>query len=84
LSNVEIREVFSLLKEISIVVDPRKLGVSVSGVCRDKDDDNVIAGALAANVNYIVTGDNDLLVLRKYKGIKIISPRGFELLFTEA
>lgn len=83
LSKVEMTEVFSLLKEISIIVDPRKLGVRVSGVCRDEDDDNVIACALAANVDYIVTGDKDLLVLGSHKGIKIISPRQFELLFSK-
>jgi uncharacterized protein len=43
-------------------------------VCRDPDDDMVLACALAANVNIIVTGDNDLLVLHPWQGIEIVKP----------
>ncbi len=41
---------------------------------RDPDDDAVIAAALAAQANFIVTGDNDLLVLHPYKAIQILNP----------
>ncbi|MBK8972476.1 MAG: putative toxin-antitoxin system toxin component, PIN family [Hahellaceae bacterium] len=40
---------------------------------RDVKDDIVIATALAAQANIIVTGDNDLLVLHPYKDIQILS-----------
>ncbi len=30
---------------------------------------------------YLVTGDADLLELKKYKGVRIITPRDFEALF---
>jgi putative PIN family toxin of toxin-antitoxin system len=50
-------------------------------VCRDKDDDNVLACALEAAADYVVTGDKDLLVLKAFKRIGIITPREFELLF---
>ena len=43
-------------------------------VCRDPDDDIVLACALAANVSMIVTGDNDLLVLHPWQGIEIVKP----------
>ncbi|MGC2627706.1 MAG: putative toxin-antitoxin system toxin component, PIN family [Candidatus Udaeobacter sp.] len=46
-------------------------------VCRDKDDDVVLATALAGNADVIVTGDEDLLVLKKFRGIEILSPRQF-------
>jgi len=52
-----------------------------TGACRDKDDDNVLACALAAGADYIVTGDKDLLHLRTFRGIRIITPRDFEMLF---
>ena len=55
--------------------------MNVTGVCRDADDDNVLACALAAKAGYLVTGDADLLVIGTYKGIKIVTPRDFELLF---
>ena len=44
-------------------------------VCRDPDDDIVLATAVAAGATVIVTGDDDLLVLRTYGGIAIVSPR---------
>ena len=55
----------------------------VTGVCRDADDNNILACALAAEADYIVTGDKDLLELKSYRGIKIITPKDFELLFED-
>jgi putative PIN family toxin of toxin-antitoxin system len=52
-----------------------------SGACRDSDDDNVLACAVEAAVEYLVTGDKDLLHMKTFKGIRIITPRDFELLF---
>ncbi len=43
-------------------------------VCRDPDDDKVLALAIAAQADLIVSGDNDLLVLQPFKGIPILSP----------
>lgn len=44
-------------------------------VCRDPDDDAVLALALAAQVDLIVSGDQDLLVLRQFEGAPIVSVR---------
>jgi uncharacterized protein len=49
----------------------------IGPVCRDPDDDHVIAAALAVNADYIVTGDRDLLVLARHEHIRIISAREF-------
>lgn len=46
-------------------------------VCRDHDDDKVLAAAIAGKTDLIVTGDEDLLVLGQYRGIRILSPRQF-------
>jgi putative PIN family toxin of toxin-antitoxin system len=59
-------------------VEPRKIP---AGACRDKDDDNVLACALEADADYLVTGDKDLLDLKVFKGTRILNPREFELLF---
>ncbi len=40
---------------------------------RDADDDAVLACALAARADLIVSGDDDLLVLKSFKGIAIVS-----------
>ena len=52
-------------------------------VCRDKDDDVVLATAIAGKADVIVTGDDDLLVLKKFRGIRILSPRQFLELLNE-
>lgn len=46
-------------------------------VCRDPDDDWVLATAGAGGADAIVTGDADLLTLSSYSGIEILSPREF-------
>jgi putative PIN family toxin of toxin-antitoxin system len=46
-------------------------------VCRDPDDDLVLATALAAQADVIITGDKDLLILRTHAGIRIRTPRQF-------
>jgi putative PIN family toxin of toxin-antitoxin system len=46
-------------------------------ICRDPDDDVVLATAVAAGADFVVTGDSDLLVLVAYEGTAIVSPRQF-------
>lgn len=46
-------------------------------IVRDEPDNRVIETALEGNCDYIVTGDNDLLVLGKYKNIKIVTADEF-------
>jgi putative PIN family toxin of toxin-antitoxin system len=64
----------AFLKSNLKVVKAQTLGKQV---CRDVDDDNVLAGALSAKADCLVTGDKDLLILKKYKKIPIISPKDF-------
>jgi len=45
--------------------------------CRDPDDLMILGLVLPGNVEAIVTGDQDLLVLGSYKGVPIITPREF-------
>ena len=52
--------------------------VLTAPVCRDPDDDLVLATALSGRADYIVTGDDDLLqALKNYHGINPLSPRQF-------
>ncbi len=46
-------------------------------VCRDANDNNILHLAEYVNAELIVTGDKDLLVLKKYKNVKITNPLGF-------
>lgn len=45
----------------------------VPRVVRDADDDQVIAAALAARADFIVSGDDDLLAIGSYQGIRILT-----------
>ncbi|MBK5971310.1 MULTISPECIES: putative toxin-antitoxin system toxin component, PIN family [Thiorhodovibrio] len=42
-------------------------------VCRDPDDDAVLACALAGRADALVSGDDDLLTLKVFRGIPIIT-----------
>jgi putative PIN family toxin of toxin-antitoxin system len=62
----------------------RRLGTVFAGplpmigaVCRDPDDDHVIATVADVQANAIVTGDKDLLSLRHYRGIRMITAGSF-------
>ncbi len=45
----------------------------VRGVTRDPDDDHVIAAAISARADLIVSGDRDLTELKSHRDIKIVS-----------
>jgi putative PIN family toxin of toxin-antitoxin system len=68
------QDIMDYLRDIAEVVEPEALDVPA---CRDKDDDTVIGTALSGDATFIITGDRDLLVLKKYKGIKMVTPRDF-------
>ncbi|MEG4799522.1 putative toxin-antitoxin system toxin component, PIN family [Microcoleus sp. ARI1-B5] len=44
---------------------------------RDRNDNIILATAIAAEAEAIVTGDLDLLVLQEYEGIVIVTARDF-------
>ena len=58
----------------SALVIPKKITVKN---LRDFQDTKIIACALEAEAEYIVTGDKDLLVLKEYARIKITTAREF-------
>ncbi len=45
--------------------------------CRDSNDLHVLGLAVKAEANYIITGDKDLLVVKKIQRTRIVSPREF-------
>jgi putative PIN family toxin of toxin-antitoxin system len=47
----------------------------IGNICRDPNDDQVIA--LAAGATIIVTGDKDLLTLGQHQAVRIITARAF-------
>jgi putative PIN family toxin of toxin-antitoxin system len=45
--------------------------------CRDPEDAKVLGLALASRADCLVSGDQDLLILKSFEGIPILSPRDF-------
>lgn len=45
--------------------------------CRDPDDNHLLSLAVSENVNLVISGDQDLLVLNPYRNIPILTPREF-------
>jgi putative PIN family toxin of toxin-antitoxin system len=72
--SLEERQKFILyLKNLAEIVDI----VNHVQVCRDPKDDKFLSLAVTGNANIIITGDEDLLVLKCYQNIPILSPRDF-------
>lgn len=46
-------------------------------ICRDPDDDKLLEAAITADVKYIVSGDKDLLDIKNFGKLEIISPKKF-------
>ena len=57
-------------RNVALVFEPPK-------VCLDPDDDAVLALAVEAGCEFIITGDGDLLALDGHAGIRIVTPRAF-------
>ena len=59
------------MRQLAEVIDPPPLP---QPVCHDPDDDHLLALALAAQVELIISGDRDLLTLQQFRGIPILDP----------
>jgi putative PIN family toxin of toxin-antitoxin system len=70
----EASEALALLRSQMEHVTPVPLETQV---CRDADDDQVLGTAIAGKAICIVTGDNDLLVLQRFKDVEILNPAAF-------
>jgi len=72
--NLSIEDVINATKDLlqicpTISIDAPQL--------RDLKDEKILAAAIAANAEAIVTGDLDLLVLIEFNGIPIFTPQDF-------
>jgi putative PIN family toxin of toxin-antitoxin system len=66
------RVIDEMLKFIKLVTPTH-----VINICRDPDDNLVLACAAEGHAIYIVTDDLDLLTLGEFEGIKIVTARQF-------
>lgn len=69
-SGLTVGEMVANYRRITTLVTARRLQARVS---RDADDDSVLACALAARADLIVSGDDDLLTLKQFEGMPIVT-----------
>jgi len=74
LPQTTVDEIINYLKEIAEICKTKRVDKSK---CRDIDDIKVIGTAISGNARFIITGDKDLLSLKKHGEIEIITPREF-------
>jgi putative PIN family toxin of toxin-antitoxin system len=70
----DVRAALQLFTETFTLVTPEILDPPV---CRDREDDVVLATALAAECAASITGDQDLLILHPFRGIQVLTPSAF-------
>ena len=54
-----------------------KIGATKIDIARDSKDNVVLETAVVGSADYIISGDNDLLSLKKYKNTSIVNPDEF-------
>ena len=69
-----IDDLIQYLRENAFVENVRR---PTGKICRDPSDDWILALAEQAKAEYIITGDQDLLILKAHADIPIIQPRQF-------
>lgn len=70
----DIFQYVSLLRAVSQMISPLP---QLRVVIRDPNDDMIIACAVKAKAEHIISRDKDLLDLRGYQGITILSPEDY-------
>lgn len=74
--NLDEEAIKDFVAELAASSEPATPSRQIS-VCRDEDDNHVLEAAVAGQAEYIVTGDEDLLVLDPFEGIRIVRPQVF-------
>ena len=70
----KVQRIIEYLKEFCIISSYKRLD---KAICRDPDDVKILGLSEVAKPDYIITGDLDLLTLKEFRSIPIITPREF-------
>ena len=73
-TTTEVDVFVAYLQEISTIIEQLP---EISVIERDPKDDMIIACAVAASANYIISRDRHLLDLGRYQNIQIFTPENF-------
>ncbi|MBI4317332.1 MAG: putative toxin-antitoxin system toxin component, PIN family [Chloroflexi bacterium] len=77
ISAQDAHRLLELLLGVAEIIPP--IGRPIPRVCRHVKDDYLVAHALIGRANYLVTGDDDLLVLGEVASARIVTPSAFLL-----
>jgi len=75
ISPAELQRLVEILFSVGEVIPEIKS--PIPAVTRDLKDDYLLAYAIVGQADFLVSGDQDLLVLKKVKNCQMISPREF-------
>lgn len=73
LPEAKVQEIIELIRMHSVLAYPKK---KIS-IAKDPKGNKFIECALEANADYLISGDKHLLILKKYKKIRIVTPGKF-------
>ncbi len=71
----DVEEILAIIGRSSTML---KVALPYEKICRDPKDDYLLALAKAAKADLLITGDDDLLVLKKHGKTRILKPAAFK------
>ena len=75
----DIKEIIQTIREMSFLVKPKE---EIRLIREDPPDNRILECAVAADADYIVSGDvRHLQSLKEFRGVPILSPARYVLLF---
>ena len=74
LSEIAVEDFINIIEDHSVKIICKNKPENIS---RDKDDNKILQCGFEGNVDFIITGDKDLLVLEKYKNIQITNAKDY-------
>jgi putative PIN family toxin of toxin-antitoxin system len=72
-SENEINEYVKIVESYAIKLSSNH----IPEISRDLDDNKILQCAVDGNCDFLITGDDDLLVLKEYENIRIIKPKDY-------
>lgn len=81
LTRQDISDVVRLLESRATVTPGR---LRIPRMARDPEDDQILACAVEGHADYVVSGDQDLLALERFRGVPIITPAAFAVILRTA
>ena len=79
IADFELEGFIARLRLISTIVPD--IDEPIPAITRDAGDDYLIVHAVTEQIDYLVSGDKDLLVLNDFEGVRIVTPAAFVELF---